>query len=101
MDGVVRGERNDNNKTAVYYPGMLQRRNIYRDPDHSLNTGREGQLMRTKIEERNKISKKIVEIKEELLMTNSHKRRQDLKRALKRLEVQRRRLNMEIHSGEF
>ena len=57
--------------------------------------------MRTKIEERNKISKKIVEIKEELLMTNSHKRRQDLKRALKRLEVQRRRLNMEIHSGEF
>ena len=55
--------------------------------------------MRTKIEERNKISKKIVEIKEELLMTNSHKRRQDLKRALKRLEVQRRRLNMEIHAG--
>lgn len=57
--------------------------------------------MRTKIEERNKISKKIVEIKEELLMTNSHKRRQDLKRALKRLEVQRRRLNMEIHDGEW
>lgn len=57
--------------------------------------------MRTKIEERNKISKKIVEIKEELLMTNSHKRRQDLKRALKRLEVQRRRLNMEIHAGEW
>lgn len=56
--------------------------------------------MRTKVEERNKISKKIVEIKEELLMTNSHKRRQDLKRALKRLEVQRRRLNMEIHDGE-
>lgn len=57
--------------------------------------------MRNKIEERNKISKKIVEIKEELLMTNSHKRRQDLKRALKRLEVQRRRLNMEIHDGEW
>lgn len=57
--------------------------------------------MRAKIEERNKISKKIVEIKEELLMTNSHKRRQDLKRALKRLEVQRRRLNMEIHAGEW
>ena len=57
--------------------------------------------MREKIEERNKISKKIVEIKEELLMTNSHKRRQDLKRALKRLETQRRRLNMEIHDGEF
>ena len=57
--------------------------------------------MREKIEERNKISKKIVEIKEELLMTNSHKRRQDLKRALKRLEVQRRRLNMEIHDGEW
>ena len=57
--------------------------------------------MRTKIEERNKISKKIVEIKEELLMTNSHKRRQDLKRALKRLEVQRRKLNMEINDGKF